>query len=158
MKKLTYIFLLLLLCSCDYFDKRKVNADELLNEELKTVNWNEVDDYPNFETCDETEDKLSRKKCFEETLTRAIFTSLNEAGIVVTESFSDTLMMVFQISEKGELQLIEIEENELISANIPNIDSLLISGLNDLPKIYPAVKRGQQVRTQFKLPVVINAD
>lgn len=158
MKRLVYIIILLLLYSCDYFDKRKVNADDLLNEELKTFNWNEVDDYPNFETCDESQEKENRKRCFEETLTMAIFTSLSEAGIIVTESFNDTIIMEFQISETGDLELIQIEENEIISANIPNIDSLLISGLKNLPKIYPAVKRGQQVRTQFKLPVVINAN
>ena len=158
MKRIVSIIILIIMCSCDYFDKRKVNADDILNEELKTFNWNEVDEYPNFENCDASEEKEQRKRCFEETLTSAIYASLNDAGIVVTESLNDTLVMVFQISETGELELLEVQDSETIEAHIPMIDSLLIEGLKDLPEIYPAVKRGQQVRTQFKLPVVITAN
>jgi hypothetical protein len=41
---------------------------------------------------------------------------------------------------------------------IPNIDSLLINSLKTIPKIYPAIKRGQQVTTSFEFPIVVRID
>ena len=34
-------------------------------------------------------------------------------------------------------------------------DSLLVASVKDLPNIFPAIKRGQQVKTEFKLPIII---
>jgi hypothetical protein len=41
---------------------------------------------------------------------------------------------------------------------IPNIKELLKNSLDSLPEIYPAIKRGQQVKTAFTLPVIIQVD
>ena len=41
---------------------------------------------------------------------------------------------------------------------LPNITNRINSAIDSLPKIYPAIKRGQLVTTQFKLPVIINSD
>jgi len=34
----------------------------------------------------------------------------------------------------------------------------LNSSIDSLPKIYPAIKRGQSVSTEFVLPIVVNTD
>ena len=57
MKYISLFLIFFCLNSCDYFDKKKVNADDLLNQELKTFNWNEVDVYPSFTTCDSSDVK-----------------------------------------------------------------------------------------------------
>lgn len=153
-------FLLLVICftSCKYFDKKKVNAQDLLNQELKTFNWNEVDEYPSFTTCDSSNIKSARKACFENTITSYIFEHLNAQNIIVLETIDDTLVMTIEISDKGDLNVLNIENNELVQEHIPNIDSLLISGLDSLPKVYPAIKRGQHVKTQFELPIIIRVN
>ena len=38
---------------------------------------------------------------------------------------------------------------------IPEIDSLLHESLKGIPKITPAIKRGQQVTTAFELPIIV---
>ena len=51
--------------SCNYFDAKKVSADDILEEELQTFTWNEVDEYPSFEMCDSLSSKAEKKQCFE---------------------------------------------------------------------------------------------
>ena len=83
---------------------------------------------------------------------------LAKEHIVVTEDINDTIMITFQVSEKGKLSVREITSSELIKTQIPIMDTLLIESLKDLPKIFPAIKRSQQVKTEFKLHVVINVN
>jgi len=158
MKHLLIFIFLLSFSSCDYFDKKKVYSEDILKEDLKTFNWNEVDEYPTFSVCDKASTKIQRKDCFETTLTSFIMSQLSKETIIVTENINDTIMISFQISEKGELRIVNIKSSDLIKEQIPKMDTLLIESLKDLPKIFPAIKRSQQVKTQFNLPVVINVN
>jgi hypothetical protein len=146
------------LTSCNYFEKKKVNAEDILNQELQTFNWNEVDEYPSFATCESSITKVERKQCFENTISQNISSHLGNSSIVVTEAIRDTVMMTFQISEKGLLEISNIQSSQIIQEQIPELDSILRQSIEDLPEIFPAIKRGQQVRTEFKMPVVINAN
>ncbi len=153
-------FLLLIICanSCDYFEKKKVSAEDILDEELQSFTWNEVDEYPSFISCDSSHNKVDRKICFESTLSHYIISQLSGPSIVVSESINDTLIMKFLISENGTLSIKGILSNDLIKSQIPELDSILSHSIIGLPKIFPAIKRGQQVKTEFKLPIVINAN
>jgi len=135
-----------------------VYSEDILKEDLRTFNWNEVDEYPTFAVCDNATSKVERKDCFVSTLTTFIMSQLSKEIFVVTEDINDTIMISFKISEKGVLSILEIISSDLIKEQIPKIDTLLIESLNDLPKIFPAIKRSQQVKTQFNLPVVINVN
>jgi len=158
MKYLTIFFLILCFSSCDYFDKKKVYSEDILKEDLQTFNWNDVDEYPTFSSCDSSSNKMERKQCFETTLTTFIMSQLSKETIVVTEDINDTISITFQISEKGALSILEIKSSNLIKEQIPKIDTLLIESLKDLPKIFPAIKRSQQVKTEFVLPVVFKVN
>ena len=157
-----YIGFLLFLCvimgSCDYFEKRKVNADELLNESLKSFNWNEVDEYPTFVSCDSAYTKAEKKQCFENTLSQQITAQLAERSIIVTEDLNDTIILEFQISENGEILLKNRTISESVDHQIPQFDSIINNSLANLPKILPAIKRGQQVKTEFTMPVVFKVN
>ena len=158
MKYISLILLFFCISSCDYFDKKKVNAEDLLNQELNTFNWNEVDVYPSFAACDSSDVKEERKHCFENTLSSYIFKHLSKQNIIVSEVIDDTLKMKIEISDQGILNILSIDNSKIIQKLIPNIDSLLIASLDSLPKIFPAIKRGQQVKTQFELPVIIKVN
>ncbi len=158
MKYFGFTLLLLCLSSCNYFEKKKVNAEDLLDEELKTFNWKEVDEYPSFTNCDSVSTKIERKQCFEVTLTNFITANLSKTPIIVTQSINDTVVMEFQISEKGDLIITNVQHNDLIKNQIPDIDSLLTQSIKGLPEIFPAIKRGQQVRSEFQLPIIIQAN
>ena len=158
MKYFTILFFVICFSSCEYFDKKKVYSEDILKEDLQTFNWNEVDEYPTFAACDNSPTKVQKKQCFETTLTSHITSQLSNENIIVTEDVNDTIVITFQISEKGKLSVLDIKSSTQIEAQIPEIDTLLINSLKGLPQIFPAIKRSQQVKTEFKLPVVINVN
>jgi len=144
--------------SCDYFDKRKVNADDLLTEELKTITWNDVDEYPTFESCNQSVTKEAKKLCFENTLAGLISNKILEYRIVVEEALNDTLYLEFKVSKQGDLSILNINNSTNVKSQIPEIETYIKSSLDSLPKILPAIKRGQHVTTEFKLPLIIKVE
>lgn len=158
MKRISFILGFLLLFSCNYFTAKKTSSEAILNEELKAFNWNEVDDYPSFALCDTAASKEFRKLCFQNTLTNVITDNLQKETIIVKQDVNDTITIKFQISETGILSLIDVTVDSITLQEIPDIKSMLTSSLDSLPKIYPALKRGQQVKTEFRLPVVIQVN
>jgi len=158
MKYFTILFFVLSFSSCDYFDKKKISSEDILKEDLQTFNWNDVDEYPTFAACDNASTKAQKKQCFETTLTSYITSQLSNEIIIVTEDVNDTIVITFQISEQGKLSVLNIKSSAQIKTQIPEIDTLLIKSLKGLPEIFPAIKRSQQVKTEFKLPVVISVN
>lgn len=150
------VFLLLLsFTSCNYFDAKKIASEDILNEELKTFNWNEVDAYPTFSSCDSSLTKQDRKQCFETTLSNFITSNLQSETIIVSQDINDTIVLEFQISETGKLNLKTIKVDSITKLEIPKIETLLTRSLDSLPQIFPAIKRDQPVKTVFKLPIII---
>lgn len=141
--------------SCNYFNVKKTSSEAILNEELKTFNWNEVDEYPVFKSCDTTVNKAQKEKCFETTLLEFITNRLYQNEIVVTQDINDTVYIEFKVDDKGALEITQTQIDSLIYAEIPEIEKYLFTSIDSLPKIYPALKRGQQVTTKFKLPLIV---
>lgn len=147
-----------MLMSCEYFNVKKTSSEAILKEELQTFNWNDVDEYPSFSVCDSSATKQERKQCFETTLTSCITNNLEKHTIIVTQEIKDTINLKLQVSEQGKVKLLSVYVDSITSHEIPNIKALLAKSLDSLPKIFPAIKRGQQVKTEFKLPIIIYAN
>lgn len=158
MRYIGFLLIILSVISCDYFEKKKINADDILEDELQSFNWNEVDEYPAFASCDSSGSKVERKQCFESVLSGHISSKIQASNLVVSESIHDTIEMSFIIDSDGTIGIKEIRHSDLITEQIPEIDSILRSSVTDLPKLYPAIKRGQQVKTEFVMPLVINTN
>lgn len=144
--------------SCDYFDKKKIYTEDILKDELQTFNWNEVDEFPSFDACEATSGKENKKVCFENTLRSILNKNLAQHQIIVSEDINDTIQLKITIDNQGKFMINDIISTKLIQTQIPQLDSLLRQSLDSLPKIYPAIKRSQQVKTQFVLPVIIKID
>lgn len=153
MKRLILIVTLVLLSSCDTFDKKKIDTKEYLDEELRAIDWSDVDEYPTFTICDSSN---AKKNCFENVIRTYLNAQLSRQTIVVTEDISDTISLKIHIDNQGRFTLKSIESSDLIKLQIPQLDSILRHSFDSLPKIYPAIKRSQQVATEFSLPVVVN--
>jgi hypothetical protein len=132
--------------------------DDIVEEELKTFNWNEVDEYPTFESCKNRVTKEGRQTCFQGTLADHITSYLKNQLLVVTQNLNDTIIMRLSVSEIGEVAVVEVTNTENVAKHIQEIDSLLVHSILDLPKVYPAIKRGQEVKTEFRLPIVIGVE
>ena len=158
MRYFIVLIFILSLTSCDYFNVKKTSSEAILKEELQSFNWNDVDEYPSFTACDAATSKEDKTICFQETITTHITGYLLKETIVVTQDINDTIVLKFQVSQKGELSLLEAKIDSLTTLEIPNIKQLLHKSLDSLPKIFPAIKRGQQVTTEFILPIIIDVN
>ncbi|MCT4630134.1 hypothetical protein [Winogradskyella sp.] len=158
MNRLAYIFLIILLTSCNYFEKQKVNSEDLLEEELQTFNWNDVDTYPTFDSCNSITAKQESKMCFQNSILFHVNDFLGRQKIVVSEDVNDTIRLKLIIDNNGRLEIEHISIKPETQNQIPHIDSLLRQSLKGIPRIYPAIKRGQQVTTAFELPVIVRID
>lgn len=158
MKSAVYLSIFLILSSCDYFETEKVTADEILQEELQSFNWNEVDQYPTFDNCNSITDKVASKQCFENTLRKEINRFLGQQIIIVDEDVSDTIILTIEIDKTGNLGIQKIDMSSTTRKLLPQLDSLLHHSFDSLPKVYPAIKRNQQVTTQFQLPIQLKIE
>jgi hypothetical protein len=158
MNRIVFLLILCVATSCNYFEKKKVYPEDLLEEELQTFNWNEVDTYPNFSVCDSLSAKEALKNCFQNTLITSVNEFLQEQNIVVSEDVNDTIRLIIIIDKTGLLEVESIQLKSETEAQIPKIDSLLRQSLKGVPEIFPAIKRGQQVTTAFELPVIVRID
>lgn len=155
MRKVLFFLVLILMVSCDYFNVKKTSSEAILNEELKTFNWNEVDEYPVFKSCDTTIGKQQKEECFETTLLAFMANKLFQNNIIVSQAINDTIFVEFNVDDKGTLKITQMQIDSLIAAEIPEIETYLYASIDSLPQIYPATKRGQQVTTKFKLPLIV---
>ena len=155
MRPIIFLLILLLVTSCSYFEKKKVYSEDLLEEELQTFNWSEVDAYPTFSTCDSLSLKAEMKACFQNTLVTHVNSFLADQNIIVSDDVNDTIRISISIDNKGVLNVDAMDFNPETAIQIPDIDSLLRQSLKGVPKIFPAIKRGQQVTTAFELPVIV---
>ena len=158
MRYLRLVLFCLIFTSCKYFDVKKTSSEEILNEELQSFNWNEVDVFPTFAVCDSVSTIELRKQCFQNTLTSHVLANLSKEKRIVSHDINDTVYVDFKLNGKGEISILDIAVTEKTLKVIPEIKLHLISSIDSLPKIYPAIKRGQHVATQFKLPIIIKAD
>ncbi|MUU78696.1 hypothetical protein [Winogradskyella endarachnes] len=158
MNRIVCLLILLFATSCNYFEKKKVTPEDILEEELQTFNWNDVDTYPTFTSCETITAKEESKICFQNTLIAGVNSYLEAQKIVVANDVFDTIKMNIVIDKQGVLEVDSIIAHPETLREIPQIDSLLRESLKSIPKIFPAIKRGQQVTTVFELPVIVRID
>lgn len=156
MNRIIFLFCLVLVTSCHYFEKEKINSEDLIEEELKTISWTDVDDYPSFTACDSLSDKSERKLCFQNTLIDHVRNYLSEQTIIVSKEVNDTIKINLEVSNQGVISINKLDINPETRSQINNIDSLIWKSIRSLPKIYPAIKRGQEVSTRFELPLIVS--
>ena len=154
-KKLLLLLSLVLFCaSCQYFDRQVPSEEELLQKELKAINWNEVDEYPSVAACDTVSDKAQRQQCFFEFLTRTIQQRLSIDTLALLYPELDTIDVRVTVFPNSEIDF-EPQVSDSITQDTIMIDSIIKTRLIDFPRINPAIKRGVPVKTQFVLPVIL---
>jgi len=158
MKYLLIINLFLFVNSCNYFEVKKTSSEDILQEELQTFSWSELDTYPTFSNCDTASTKQETKHCFESTLTNQVMQHLSDQRFIVSQDIKDTIQVTFTVSETGVLGVKNIEASDAILFEIPDLKQSIIKSMDSIKDIHPAIKRGQQVKSEFKLPIVITAN
>ncbi len=144
--------------SCQYFDKQVPSEKELLQKELKAINWKEVDEYPSVADCQKIENKTQRQQCFFEYMTQLIQQKLSVDTLSILYPELDTIQVKVTIFPNATMKFEPQFTKDSVAYDTIKIDSILKARLVDFPKINPAIKRGIPVKTQFILPVIIKAE
>ncbi|PCJ98048.1 MAG: hypothetical protein COA50_03735 [Flavobacteriaceae bacterium] len=158
MRKLWVIGCFLLLVSCDWFASKETRTQKLVDQDMSTIDWNDVDQYPLFDTCDETVSKPEQRQCFQDTLLAHFSATLSEFEFVLESNIIDTLYLDFLIDNNGKISVVDMEQNEEIVRQIPEFDGVIIQSLKTLPHLEPAIKRGIPVTAKFRIPIIINTN
>jgi hypothetical protein len=154
-----YLFLVFIFFnSCQYFDKQIPSEKELLQKELKSINWKEVDEYPSVVDCEKIEDKKQRQQCFFEVLTQLIQDKLSVDTLSILYPELDTIEVKVTVFPNASLQFEPQFSKDSVAYDTIKIDSILKVRLVNFPKINPALKRGIPVKTQFILPVILKVE
>ncbi len=158
MKRFLSLFFVLLLGSCSFFESKEKRTQKLINDELRQIDWNAVDSYPYFYSCDESATKTAQKACFETTLIAHFQKTLNEFEFTLSDKKSATVEVIFIIDTTGQIKVTNIEKDASVLKQMPEFDGVITQSLKNLPKLAPAIKRGIPVNTKYRIPVQLNTD
>ena len=159
MRFFVFLIILIFFSSCDYlpFQKKKelVPIDTIVN--LKSV-----DSPPSFDTCKDLIEKTKKEKCFRTTFSTLFSNEIskkeNSKSLIVRSSIDEVIQVIISISNQGVLSLKEIEKSNQLLSEIPDIETIFSKAIQNLPKVYPAIKRGIPVATEYVLPVRIKLE
>lgn len=156
MQKFFLLSILVLFASCNYFQSQEKQTRDRVNADLLAVDWNDVDQYPLFDNCDELSPKQIQRECFKENLLNYFSAAFNDLEFVVEEDINDTLYIDFLIDEDGFMTVLEIQEKNTINKVLPELKEQLSERLNNLTTVAPALKHANPVSIKFRLPLVLN--
>ncbi len=152
-----FLLLILLTNSCQWFDTEKISADTFYEEDLKAIDWENVDHYPGFKSCERFTEKQAEKQCFEQEIRAHIYAGISDKKLMTHADLDDTVWVGFTISNTGQVSNVEITIDSLIQDQIPLLASWLEESITNLPSMSPASKRGIPVITEFQLPIVLKS-
>jgi hypothetical protein len=155
---LILLFLPLFFNSCQYFDKQVPSEKDLLQKELKSINWKEVDEFPSVTECEKIENKTQREQCFFEVMTQLIQERLSVDTLSVLYPELDTIEVKVTVFPNSRIIFEPLFPKDSVAYDTVKIDSILKARLVGFPKVNPAIKRGIPVKTQFILPVILKVE
>ncbi|MFH6602489.1 hypothetical protein ACEZ3G_03305 [Maribacter algicola] len=152
-----FLVITFLFVSCDFEKSKEKKTRELVNQEMRDIDWNEVDNYPLFENCDELSNKSAQKDCFKNEVIKHFTTTLQEFEFVLNEGINATIYVDFIVDQEGNIEVLNIEKSRMIDLQMPEFDGIIVQGLKGLPEIAPALKRGVPVKSKYRIPIELNA-
>ncbi|MDN3671536.1 hypothetical protein QWY99_00455 [Flavobacterium branchiarum] len=158
MKQISLLLVIILFNSCQYFEKQVPSEKELLQKELKSINWKEVDEFPSVVECEKIENKKQRQQCFFEIMTQLIQQKLSSDTLAILYPELDTIEVKVTIFPNATMKFEPQFPKDSVAYDTVKIDSILRARLVDFPKVNPAIKRGIPVKTQFILPVILKVE
>ena len=151
------IFLLIVLVSltsCQFFETEKISSETFYQEELKSIDWNDVDQYPVFSNCQENSRKSEQRNCFEKAISQQIHQSILKWNLKIMDPILDTISVSFSISKSADLKVTNVDMDSILDMRLPQLKNIIPASIDSLSVIAPAYKRGIPVNTTFTLPIV----
>ena len=146
------------LASCEFFASPETKTRELVEEELRAIDWNEVDQDPLFAACEESASKPEQQNCFEKNLVLHLSMSLQDFEFQSEQVLADTLYVDFMVDNQGRISVVSMDKNAAFSKENPEFERIVSRSLRSLPRLEPAIKRGIPVSSRFRIPLVLSTD
>lgn len=143
---------MIFLTSCDKLSFSKNKNTQAIDT---IVDFTSVDTYPSFKVCDSLIDKTKKSACFRNTIHQKIGEELQKHILEIKDSIDETVFVDLIINSKGDIIFQDLQSSENIKKQLPELDSILQLSVDNLPVIYPAIKRGIPVVTKYQLPIRI---
>lgn len=143
--------------SCQFFDTQRISSETFYEEEYQNLDWNDVDTYPAFPSCESYTEKTGQQQCFQQIIVQNFEQVLKQHQVMTTVDMNDTLHLLLEVDQEGTLLLTEVEADTLTWQQIPSLRELAQETITTLPKPAPAYKRGIPVKVQLTLPVLLNS-
>ncbi len=120
------------------------------------IDYSTVDVYPMFGNCENLDGDEKQEQCFGTELVEQLEVLIVLKNIKGPTATYDTIYVELSIAQDSKIRISRINSSELVNDKIPNLDSVLIASINQIPTLtQPAIKRGIPVKSQFKLPILI---
>lgn len=152
MRVFSFLFLMFFLTSCDKFSFSKNKNIQVIDT---IVDFTSVDTFPSFKVCDSLIDKSKKQDCFRNTIHQKIGEELQNHRLSIKDSINEIILVDLIINSKGEILFTALNSSEKINRELIQLDSLIQISVDNLPKVYPAIKRGIPVTTKYQLPIRI---
>lgn len=151
-----FVFFIIMTTACNFTPKEVPNAQEMLRRELHAIDWDRVDQYPTYDSCDTISDLNQSVVCFFEQFNSEIFHVLKSDSIVKLSTI-DSVLFAVTINAESELHFETLEINEKLLPKLM-MDSIMLYNREQFTEIHPASKRGVPVTTQFQLQINLKED
>lgn len=149
----SFLMVLVLCTSCEYRSFFKKQTSEITSSTI--VDFSSVDVSPSFEICDALIEKDKQTNCFRSTMYSEIGHRLTQQKLIVTQAVDEVVVVKLQISQQGKITFVSMQASKNIVKEIPTFAKMLQQTIEELPTVYPAIKRGIPVTTQYQLPIRI---
>lgn len=156
LKGIILIFAISLMVSCDYLPFQSKKQFTPLDT---IVDFRSVDTPPTFKECNDFIENGDLRDCFRTTLANFFSTELASKeytqAFTVSRDFDESITLRLRITKQGVMHFKEIQISSELNNEIPELRSILHKTINKIPKVFPAIKRGIPVETEYILPVRI---
>ena len=99
--------------------------------------------------------RIKKTPASELRIRQEISSSLAKQSIQVPQSVDETIEVAITIQSNKEVKLTSIKSSDSLMVILPSLKAILKKSVEELPAVYPAIKRGIPVTTVYKLPIRI---
>lgn len=152
MRVLSFLILMMFITSCDKLSFSKNKENQVLDT---IIDFTAVDLSPSFSVCASIIDKTKKSDCFRNSIHKKIGEELQKHTLTSKDSIDETVFVDLLINVEGKIILQEVSSSENIKKQLPALDSILQLSVDNLPIIFPAIKKRFPVATKYRLPIRI---
>ena len=157
-KRFLICSLSILFWGCTQWETKKVPTETYFAQQWELVDITEVDAYPAFPRCTAITERALQKDCFEAEITSVFQDKLSEQTYTVTQDINDPVWIDLIIDTKGKVCIDSLHINAMTRLEIPELPIVINEVLQDFSIAKPAIKKGNPVKTKFRLPIILSED